>query len=61
MGKLLIFVIAFSIPIQTLADWRVEERIDSMTDAVKKTAIVKNELGHTLFNLSYFQRWSSLG
>ncbi|MBT3044253.1 MAG: hypothetical protein KME67_15435 [Candidatus Thiodiazotropha sp. (ex Codakia orbicularis)] len=30
-----------------LADWTVTKRVDAMTDEVRKSAIIKNKLGHT--------------
>jgi hypothetical protein len=47
MKKLLVFMLCFCAPSIALADWKVEKRVDPMTDEVKKTAVVKNELGHT--------------
>lgn len=47
MRRLLVFIVALVIHSAALADWKLNERIDAMTDEVKKTAIVKNELGHT--------------
>jgi hypothetical protein len=47
MRRLFTFIIALSVHAFAWADWGTEERIDAMTDEVKKTAIVKNELGHT--------------
>jgi hypothetical protein len=46
MRGLLVFMIGLSIHAVALADWRIDERIDTMTDEVKKTAFVKNEYGH---------------
>lgn len=48
MKKLLLTLIfCFCIQSVATAEWTVETRIDAMTDEVKKTARVENELGHT--------------
>jgi len=47
MRNFLVLIIWLSVHSVALADWKVDEHIDAMTDEVKKTAIVKNELGHT--------------
>jgi len=42
-----VLVVALTIPATSWADWRVVERIDAMTDEVRKSAIVDNDHGHS--------------
>ncbi|GMR18628.1 MAG: hypothetical protein BMS9Abin33_1058 [Gammaproteobacteria bacterium] len=54
MKKLLVFIIGLSVHSLASADWRVDKRVDAMTDEAKKTAIVQNEVGHifSIYRLS---------
>ena len=47
MKRLLVFIVCLFVHSIATADWRIYERVDAMTDEVKKTAIVRNELVHT--------------
>ena len=47
MKRLLVFIVCLFVHSIATADWRIDERVDAMTDEVKKTAIVQNELVHT--------------
>nr|VFK12413.1 MAG: hypothetical protein BECKLPF1236A_GA0070988_1007011 [Candidatus Kentron sp. LPFa]VFK28601.1 MAG: hypothetical protein BECKLPF1236C_GA0070990_1006911 [Candidatus Kentron sp. LPFa] len=47
MRKFLLLIIGLSVHSLSIADWKIDKHLDTMTDEIKKTAIVKNELGHT--------------
>lgn len=47
MDRLLVFMISLAFHSAVLASWKVDESVDPMTDEVRKTAIVENDLGHT--------------
>lgn len=54
MKRLILFAAGLAVQSFVLADWQVDKRIDSMTDAATKTAVVTNELGHqfSIYRLS---------
>lgn len=47
MKAVVILFLALSFQSLALAEWKVTERVDAMTDEVKRTAIVKNNEGHS--------------
>ena len=47
MKSLIAILVGLTIYSATFAYWTLDERIDAMTDEVKKTAVVVNDLGHT--------------
>lgn len=47
MRKFFLGVLCVGVQSAAVADWSVTGRVDSMTDEIKKSAMVRNELGHT--------------
>jgi hypothetical protein len=55
MKKLFLAILCFSMHSLAAADWKVDKRVDAMTDDIKKKAIVANESGHTFSIYRIFQ------
>ncbi len=47
MKQIILLLVTLSVHSLALSEWTVDANVDAMTDEEKKTAIVKNELGHT--------------
>ena len=47
MLRLILPLLLLLVPHSVFAEWRVDTRLDAMTDEVKKSAVVTNEAGHS--------------